>query len=257
MATATKEKTPATTAATAKVVSPAEWLAARKELLKKEKEFTRLRDELSGERRKMPWVKLDKEYKFEGTNGVVTLADLFDGRNQLVIYHFMLGPGWEQGCPSCSFLADSFDPAAVHMAQRDTTLAVVSRATLPEIEKFKKRMGWRFPWVSSFGTDFNYDFHVSFTKEEMASGKGYYNFTNGSIPSEELPGLSVFFRRGGDVFHTYSTYARGLDILLPTYNFLDMTPKGRDEDGLPHSMAWVRHHDRYSDGKMVGIKSLA
>ncbi|HET6179872.1 MAG TPA: DUF899 domain-containing protein [Candidatus Sulfotelmatobacter sp.] len=250
MTTATSEKT------TAKVVSQAEWLAARKELLKKEKEFTRLRDELSRQRRQMPWEKVEKKYVFEGTNGVETLADLFDGRNQLVIYHFMFGPGWKEGCPSCSYLADGFDSAALHMAQRDTTLAVVSRATLPEIEGFKKRMGWRFKWVSSFGTDFNCDYHVSFSKEELATGKPYYNYANAEFPSEEAPGASVFFRKGGEIFHTYSAYARGLDILLPTYNFLDLTPKGRDEDALPHPMAWVRHHDRYSDGKMVDIKKL-
>ena len=237
-------------------MSQAEWLAARKELLKKEKEFTRLRDELSAKRREMPWEKVEKQYVFEGPNGTETLLDLFDGRSQLIIYHFMFGPGWEQGCPSCSFLADSFDGAAVHMAQRDTTLAVISRATLPEIEGFKKRMGWRFKWVSSFGTDFNYDFHVSFSKEEMASGKAYYNFTDGAIPSEELPGASVFSKKSGEIFHTYSTYARGLDILLPAYNFLDMTAKGRDEDALPYPMAWVRHHDRYSDGKILDVKNL-
>jgi len=250
MTAATSEKV------TAKVVSQAEWLAARKDLLKKEKEFTRLRDELSQERRRMPWERVEKKYAFEGPNGVETLSDLFDGRNQLVIYHFMFGPGWKEGCPSCSYLADGFDSAALHMAQRDTMLAVVSRATLPEIEGFKKRMGWRFKWVSSFGTDFNYDYHVSFSKEELATGKPYYNYANAEFPSEEAPGASVFFRKGGEIFHTYSAYARGLDILLPTYNFLDLTPKGRDEDALPHPMAWVRHHDRYSDGKMVDIKSL-
>lgn len=241
---------------THKVVAPAEWVAARKELLKKEKEFTRLRDELSRQRRELPWEKVEKKYVFEGQDGAETLADLFDGRSQLVVYHFMFGPGWKEGCPSCSFLADSFDGPIPHLAQRDTTFAVVSRATLPEIEGFKKRMGWHFKWVSSFGTDFNYDFHVSFSKEEMASGKAHYNFENKGFPSEEGPGLSVFSKRGDDIFHTYSTYARGLDILLPTYNLLDMTPKGRDEDALPHPMAWIRHHDRYSDGKMVDLKKL-
>jgi predicted dithiol-disulfide oxidoreductase (DUF899 family) len=248
VATATTEKS------TAKVVGPAEWLAARKQLLAKEKEFTRLRDELSRQRREMPWEKIEKKYVFEGTNGKETLADLFDGRSQLIVYHFMFGPGWKEGCPSCSFLADTFDGPAIHLAQRDTTLAVVSRATLPEIEVFKKRMGWRFKWVSSFGSDFNYDYHVSFTKEEMTSGKMNYNFTTTKFPSEEGPGASVFYKRDGEIFHTYSSYARGLDILLTTYNFLDMTPKGRNEETLPHPMAWVRHHDRYSDGKMVDIK---
>jgi len=249
MSTATIEKPKA------RVVTPAEWLAARKELLKKEKEFTRLRDELSRQRREMPWEKVEKNYVFEGANGTETLADLFDGRSQLVIYHFMFGPGWKEGCPSCSFLADSFDGAAIHMAQRDTTLVVVSRATLPEIQTFKKRMGWKFEWVSSFGTDFNYDYQV--TAKNADKGQTYYNYAMTNFPSEERPGLSVFCRNvAGEVFHTYSTYARGLDILLPTYNILDMTAKGRDEDELPWPMAWVRHHDRYSDGKMVDLKKL-
>src|ERR1700722_2743514 len=241
---------------TPKVVSQAEWRAARTEFLKKEKEFTRLRDELSRKRRELPWEKVEKPYVFDGPSGKATLADLFDGRSQLIIYHFMLGPGWKEGCPSCSFLADGFDSAALHMAQRDTTLAVVSRATLPEIEGFKKRMGWRFPWVSSYGTDFNRDYHVSFTKEEVASGEQYYIYAIGKFPSEEGPGASVFYKRGGEIFHTYSAYARGLDILLTTYSLLDLTPKGRDEDGLSFSMSWVRHHDRYDDGKLVGLEKL-
>jgi predicted dithiol-disulfide oxidoreductase (DUF899 family) len=242
--------------ATHKVVSPEEWLAARKEFLKKEREFTRLRDELSRERRELPWEKVEKKYVFQGRDGTETLADLFDGRSQLLVYHFMFGPGWKEGCPSCSFLADSFDAAALHMAQRDTSFAVISRATLPEIEAFHKRMGWKFKWVSSNGTDFNYDFHVSFSKEERESGKTYYNYASTDFPSEEGPGLSAFSQRGDEIFHTYSTYARGLDILLPTYNFLDMTAKGRDEDGLPYPMAWIRHHDRYSDGKIVDLQKL-
>jgi len=254
--TATANENPKGVTPSARVVPPAEWLAARKELLIKEKEFTRLRDELSRQRREMPWQRVEKPYEFEGPAGKETLATLFDGRNQLIVYHFMLGPGWKEGCPSCSFLADGFDAAALHMAQRDTTLIAVSRATLPEIEAFKKRMGWRFKWVSSFGSDFNYDYHVSFSKEEIASGKQYYNFGSTSYPSEELPGASVFCKKDGNVFHTYSTYARGLDILLPVYNFLDLTPKGRDEDALPHPMAWIRHHDRYSDGKMFDIEKL-
>ena len=249
MTTATIEST--------KVVSPAEWLAARKQLLAKEKEFTRLRDELSRERREMPWEKVEKEYVFDGPKGKETLADLFAGRSQLIVYHFMLGPEWKEGCPSCSFLADSFDAATVHLAQRDTSFAVVSRATLPEIQAFQKRMGWKFPWVSSNGSDFNRDFQVSVSKEEAASGKAIYNYAPSNFPSEERPGLSVFFRRDGEVFHTYSSYARGLDILLPTYNFLDLTPKGRDEEGLPWPMAWVRHHDRYGDPRAVDAKTLA
>ncbi len=240
MATVTSER-PA-----AKVVTPADWLAARKQLLEKEKEFTRLRDELSRKRREMPWEKVDKKYVFEGPEGKESLADLFDGRSQLVIYHFMFGPGWKEGCPSCSFVADTFDGVGAHLAERDTTLSVVSRATLAEIEGFKKRMGWRFKWVSSFESDFNFDYQVSGTKEEQGTGKVYYNYDLTEFPSEERPGLSVFYKNeDGQVFHTYSTYARGLDILLTAYNFLDMTAKGRDEDALSYPMAWVRHHDRY------------
>jgi predicted dithiol-disulfide oxidoreductase (DUF899 family) len=249
MTTATIENT--------KVVSPAEWLAARKKLLAKEKEFTRLRDALSRQRREMPWEKVEKKYVFDGPEGKETLADLFAGRSQLIIYHFMLGPEWKEGCPSCSFLADSFDATTVHLAQRDTSFAVISRSTLPEIQAFQKRMGWKFPWLSSNGSDFNHDFQVSVAKEEAASGKAIYNYEPSNFPSEERPGLSVFFRRDGEVFHTYSSYARGLDILLPTYNFLDLTPKGRDEEGLPWPMAWVRHHDRYGDPRAVDAKTLA
>jgi predicted dithiol-disulfide oxidoreductase (DUF899 family) len=253
MTTATMEKKTA-----ANVVSPEDWLAARKELLAKEKEFTRLRDELSRQRREMPWERVDKEYVFQGVSGKETLADLFDGRSQLIVYHFMFGPGWKEGCPSCSFLADTFDGAVIHLAQRDTTFVAISRATLPEIDAFKKRMGWKFKWVSSNGTDFNYDYKVSFTKEQASGGKPLYNFGTIAAYGEEVPGASVFSKKDGEVFHTYSTYARGLDILLPTYNFLDMTAKGRDEENMkPHAMAWVRHHDRYSDGKMVEIGKLA
>ena len=253
MTTATIEKKPAV-----KVVSPSEWLAARKELLAKEKEFTRLRDELSRQRRQMPWEKIEKQYVFQGANGKETLADLFDGRSQLIVYHFMFGPGWKEGCPSCSYLADSFDGAVIHLAQRDTTFKAISRATLPEIDVFKKRMGWKFQWLSSDGSDFNHDYQVSNANGEKAGSPVYYNYTMTEFPSDERPGLSVFFKKDGEVFHTYSTYARGLDILLPTYNFLDMTAKGRDEEGMkPHAMAWVRHHDRYSDGKMVDIGKLA
>ncbi|MGA2736597.1 MAG: thioredoxin family protein [Bryobacteraceae bacterium] len=235
-----------------KIVSQAEWLAARKDHLAKEKEFTRLRDELSRQRRELPWEKVEKAYVFDGPNGKETLAGLFETRSQLIVYHFMLGPGWKEGCQSCSFLADHFDGAAVHLANRDVTLAVVSRAPLAQIETFKLRMGWRFKWVSSFGSDFNYDYHVSFTKDEIATGQVNYNYSMSRFPSEEAPGASVFHKDGNrDIFHTYSTYGRGLDILLGTYNFLDIAPKGRDEDGLAFSMSWVRHHDRYADGYFV------
>ncbi|HYL45384.1 MAG TPA: thioredoxin family protein [Candidatus Limnocylindrales bacterium] len=238
-----------------KVVPQAEWLAARKELLKKEKEFTRLRDELSRQRLELPWEKVEKHYVFEGPNGKETLADLFGDRSQLIIYHFMFGPGWEQGCPSCSFVADHFDGSVVHLAARDVRLAAVSRAPLAQIETFKKRMGWGFKWVSSFGSDFNRDFHVSFSKEEMDKGEVYYNYGPQKFPSEEGPGASAFYKdAAGNIFHTYSTFGRGLDILLGTYNWLDMAPKGRDEDGLAYSMAWVRHHDRYDDAYRVDAK---
>jgi len=234
------------------IVSPTEWLAARRELLAKEKQFTRQRDALSAERRKLPWVKAEKEYAFDAPDGKRTLAELFGTKSQLIVYHFMFGPGWEEGCPSCSFLADHFDGALVHLAHRDVSFVVISRAPLPQIESFKQRMGWRFPWVSSFGTSFNYDYHVSFTKEEKESGQAYYNFDNRGFPSDEGPGASIFYKdENGTIFHTYSAYARGLDILVGTYNFLDLVPKGRDEEGLAFTMSWVRHHDKYTDVSMI------
>ena len=234
------------------VVSQAEWLAAREEFLKKEKEFTHMRDELSRQRRELPWEKVEKQYVFDGSNGKETLTSLFDGRSQLMVYHFMFGPGWKEGCPSCSYLAEHFDGPAIHLANRDVTLAVISHAPIAEIAVFKKRMGWRFHWVSSFGSDFNYDYHVSFTPEERASGQVTYNYELTKFPSEEGPGLSVFFKdESGDIFHTYSSYARGLDIFVGAYNFLDHAPKGRDEQGLVHTMAWVRHHDKYGEGYFV------
>jgi predicted dithiol-disulfide oxidoreductase (DUF899 family) len=229
-----------------RIVTRDEWLTARKELLITEKAFTRERDALSAARRRLPMVKVDKQYVFDAPGGQQTLADLFGGRSQLIVYHFMMGPGWSEGCPSCSLLSDHIDASVVHLAQRDVTLVAVSRAALPQIESFKRRMGWRFTWVSSHGNDFNRDYHVSFTREEMASGKVYYNYAMSEFPSEEAPGLSVFFKdAAGDVFHTYSTYARGGDIFIGAYNYLDLVPKGRDEGGLAFTMAWVRHHDRY------------
>jgi predicted dithiol-disulfide oxidoreductase (DUF899 family) len=228
-----------------RIVSRDEWLAARKQHLSKEKELTRLRDDLSAERRELPWVRVDKPYAFEGSKGKETLADLFDGRSQLVIYHFMFGPEWEQGCPSCSWAADNIDGNVVHLNARDVTVAMVSRAPLALIEAFKRRMGWRFKWVSSYGTDFNYDYHVSFAKEEMAKGNVHYNFGPNGFPSDEAPGVSVFYKNGeGEIFHTYSSYARGAESLLGGYYFLDIVPKGRDEE-KPWTMSWVRHHDRY------------
>jgi predicted dithiol-disulfide oxidoreductase (DUF899 family) len=238
------------------VVSQEQWTEARKVLLAKEKAFTRQRDELSRQRRELPWTKVEKNYVFDGPHGKETLSDLFAGRGQLMIYHFMLGPGWTEGCKSCSFLADHIDAALVHLRHRDVTLLLVSRAPLAEIEAFKKRMGWNFKWVSSYGNDFNFDFNVSFTKEEMAQGEAYYNYGVSRIPVDELPGLSVFYNNGGDLYHTYSTYSRGLDMLVGAYNYLDMAPKGRGEEGLAFSMAWVRHHDRYDESEVIDPKQL-
>jgi predicted dithiol-disulfide oxidoreductase (DUF899 family) len=227
------------------IVSETEWLVARKDLLAREKEFTRQRDALSAARRQLPMVKIDKEYVFDGPDGKKTLADLFDGRSQLIVYHFMFGPGWEEGCKSCSYLADHFDGADWHLPHRDVAFVVISRAPLSEFEPYKRRMGWRFKWVSSHSNDFNFDYHVSFTKDDEAKGEVYYNFGMGEFMSDELPGLSVFYKDAkGDIFHSYSTYARGLDILVGTYNFLDLVPKGRGEN--PDStMDWVRRHDQY------------
>jgi predicted dithiol-disulfide oxidoreductase (DUF899 family) len=235
-----------------KIVSREEWLAARKALLAKEKELTRRRDELAKERRALPWVKVEKNYIFDSPSGKKTLADLFEGRSQLIIYHFMFGPEWNEGCPSCSFLMDHTDGTLAHLAQRDVSFAAVSRTPIGKIEAFKKRLGWRFPWVSSHGTDFNFDYQASFTKEEMAKGKVYYNFDLVEFPSAEAPGISVFYKdRSGNIYHTYSAYARGTENAVTTYNYLDLVPKGRDEDSLPFTMAWVRHHDRYTDGHLA------
>ena len=231
-----------------RIVSSEEWVLARKELLAKEKELTRMRDELSRQRRELPWEKVEKRYVFEGQDGRESLADLFGGRGQLAVYHFMLGPEWPEGCPSCSMAADHFDRSVVHLAQRDVTFVAVSRAPLARIEEFRKRMGWSFKWVSSHENDFNQDYRVSFTPDEMAAGKVHYNYGLQQFPSEEAPGVSVFAKDGnGEVFHTYSAYARGLEDLLGVYTLLDFTPKGRDEAALPHPMAWVRHHDRYEE----------
>ena len=236
----------------ARVVSPEEWLEARKEYLKKEKEFTHLRDELNRQRRELPWEQVEKHYVFEGPNGKLSLGDLFGGKSQLIIYHFMFGPDWKEGCPSCSLFADGFDGSLPHLRARDVTLMAVSRAPMEKIAEFKNRMGWKFPWVSSNGSDFNRDFHVAFTKEEVATGKTEYNYAVNPFPSEEAPGASIFYKDAeGHIYHTYSGFARGLDICMNTYNFLDLTPKGRDEEELAFSMSWVRHHDRYEDGVLA------
>jgi predicted dithiol-disulfide oxidoreductase (DUF899 family) len=228
-----------------KVVSQKEWLSARKRLLVKEKKLSKGRDQLNRERRALPWVKVEKEYVFDSPDGKLTLAELFGGKRQLIVYHFMFGPGWKEGCPHCSFWADHYDSVNHHIGQRDTSLVVVSRAPLKEIQAFKKRMGWRFTWVSSNQTDFNFDFHVSFMPQEIRSGRLFYNYTNVKMDIDEREGVSAFYRdKQGAIYHTYSSYARGIDLLNTTYNFLDLTAKGRDENP-EHSQDWVRYHDRY------------
>ena len=229
-----------------KLVSHEEWIRARLELLAAEKAFTRQRDALTRRRMAMPWKRVEKTYVFDAPEGKRTLAELFEGRSQLLVQHFMFAPGWEQGCKSCSFMADHTDGANVHLAQRDVTMMAVSRATLPEIERFRRRMGWQFKWVSSHGSDFNRDFGVTFTPEEVAKGKVDYNYGRWPYAHEELPGISVFYRNdAGEVFHTYSTYGRGVEVMMGAYNLLDLTPRGRDEDRQKYTMEWVRHHDRY------------
>jgi predicted dithiol-disulfide oxidoreductase (DUF899 family) len=235
-----------------RIVSRDEWLTARKQLLAKEKQLTHQRDAINAERRQLPWVKVEKNYVFDGPEGKQTLADLFGGRSQLIVYHFMFGPDWEEGCPSCSFNMDHTDGALVHLAQRDVSFVAISRAPLAKIDAFKRRMGWRFNWVSSYESDFNYDYHVSFTKDEMTSGKVFYNFEMNEFPSEEAPGISIFYQdTKGDLFHTYSGFARGTETTIGAYNYLDFLPKGRDEDELAFSMSWVRHHDRYEEGYLA------
>jgi len=228
------------------IVSPAEWLAARKKLLAKEKEYTHLRDALAAERQALPWVRIEENYLFDAPGGKKSLSELFDGRSQLAVYHFMFGPEAAQGCSSCSMVGDGIDGVLPHLQQRDVSFTAVSRAPLAKIEAFQHRMGWRFPWVSSNGTTFNQDFRVSFSREELASGK-IYNYGTMGFGQEEAPGFSVFAKdTSGNVYHTYSTYARGLEELLGVYFFLDRVPAGRNEASMtPHAMAWVRHHDRY------------
>ena len=228
------------------VATPERWLEQRRTLLAREKALTRLRDELAAERRALPWVRVDKPYTFDTPQGRRSLAELFDGRRQLVVQHFMFAPGWEAGCKSCSFMADHVDGATLHLAQRDVGFVAVSRAPLAEIERFRQRMGWQFRWVSSHGTAFNHDFDVSFTPEQRARGEVFYNYGWQAFPLEEAPGISAFVRdEAGQVFHTYSTYGRGVELMMGTYDFLDITARGRDEAGLDYTMAWVRHHDRY------------
>ena len=228
------------------VVTPKEWGEARKHLLAKEKEFTRLRDQLSQARRDLPWVRVTKQYVFDGPGGKQTLGQLFNGHSQLVVYHFMFAPDWEDGCRGCSFWADNFSGIVPHLNQRDVTFVAISRAPLAKLQAFAKRLGWNFKWLSSAGNDFNYDYNVSFTPESLAGGSAIYNYAANKMNMTELPGISVFFKDAdGNVFHTYSCYARGLDMLNTAYHYLDLVPKGREEAGLPHAMAWVRPRDEY------------
>jgi predicted dithiol-disulfide oxidoreductase (DUF899 family) len=230
------------------VVSHEAWLEARKQFLAREKEFNRLRDQLSADRRALPWELVEKNYVFEGPSGRETLADLFAGRSQLVVYHFMLGPDWIEGCKSCSFWADNMNGIDIHLAHRDVTIMLISSAPLAEINAYKQRMGWGLKWVSSAGCDFNRDYHVTFTPEELEKGAVLYNYAWSKTSGTERPGISVFYKAAdGTVYHTYSTYARGLDMMNGAYQYLDLVPKGRDEAGLSHSMEWVRWHDKYED----------
>jgi predicted dithiol-disulfide oxidoreductase (DUF899 family) len=228
------------------VTSRTQWLAARKNLLQKEKQYTHLRDELAQLRQQLPWVKVEKPYSFETPCGTHPLSDLFGDKSQLLVYHFMFGPDWEAGCPSCSMIGDALNGIAPHIAQRDVSLMLVSRAPLEKLQAFKARMGWNnLFWASSEKTDFNQDFSVSFDEAQMKPGAKPYNFGTIDFPKDEAPGLSAFARQGDDVYHTYSTYGRGLEELLGVYSLLDMAPNGRDEAGLPWPMAWVKHHDMY------------
>jgi predicted dithiol-disulfide oxidoreductase (DUF899 family) len=237
------------------VVTGERWLAERQQLLAREKELTRLHDQVAAERRALPWLRMDKDYSFDTPTGRRTLPELFEGRRQLLVQHFMLAPGWEEGCKSCSFMADHNDGMTAHLAQRDTTFLAVSRAPLAEIERFRQRMGWKFRWISSNGSDFNHDFGVSFTSKQRATGKVRYNYQDQPFPHEEAPGISVFFMDDvGDVFHTYSRYGRGVEVMMGTYDMLDLTPLGRDEEP-GEGMGWLRHHDRYEAAPTAGAGS--
>jgi predicted dithiol-disulfide oxidoreductase (DUF899 family) len=232
------------------VVSDARWQQERVKLLAREKELTRLHDQIAQERRALPWRRIGKPYVFDTPQGRRSLAELFEGRRQLLVQHFMFGPGWEQGCPSCSYMADHADGMTIHLAHRDIRFLAVSRAPLAQILRFRERMGWKFDWVSSHGSDFNYDFGVSFTPEALATGEVDYNYRKGYFPAEEAPGLSVFYKDdAGEVFHTYSTFGRGVEVMLGAYAMMDLTPQGRAERDVFYKMEWVRHHDRYETGQ--------
>lgn len=230
------------------IVTREEWLKARKELLANEKEFDRQRDALSAARRELPMVKIDKDYRFQGPNGEQTFGELFDGRRQLIVYHFMFGPDWEEGCKSCSFWADNFNGITVHLKHRDINMVAISRAPLEKLQAYKKRMGWDFQWYSSLDSDFNFDFNASFTPEQLQKGEMEYNYQTTNFPVSESHAISVFYKNDNDeIFHTYSTYSRGLDMLNGAYHYMDLTPIGRNEDGLSSSMAWLRRRDQYED----------
>ncbi|MCG2594443.1 thioredoxin family protein [Ramlibacter sp. XY19] len=233
-----------------RIASDSLWTEERRKLLAREKELTRLRDQVASERRALPWRRVEKDYVFATQAGPRTLAEVFEGKRQLLVQHFMFGPGWEQGCPSCSYMADHMDGMNVHLAHRDIRFVAVSRAPLADIQRFRERMGWQFDWVSSNGSDFNFDFRVSFTPEELAGGEVDYNYRKGYFPAEEAPGISVFARDdAGAVFHTYSTFGRGVEAMMGAYTLMDLTPQGRNERDTFYKMEWVRHHDRYEAGQ--------
>ncbi len=228
------------------IVNQEQWLAQRLDLLAREKDLMRLQDKLASDRRALPWVRVDKQYVFDTPQGKRSLADLFEGRRQLIVQHFMFAPGEERGCAHCSYMADHTDGALPHLAARDVSMVAVSRAPLASLERMRKQMGWQFKWVSSGESDFNYDFHVSFAAEDVAGGEVYYNYSGQAFPFEDAPGVSVFYKDdAGTIYHTYSTFGRGVEMMMHTYRFLDITPLGRNEDGLPYTMAWVKYHDRY------------
>jgi predicted dithiol-disulfide oxidoreductase (DUF899 family) len=238
-----------------KIVSHSDWLAARTEFLAKEKQLTRLRDEIARQRQQLPWEKVEKNYVFDGPNGKVSLADLFADKSQLIVYHFMFAPDWAEGCRGCSFISDHVEGSLPHLAARDVSYVAVSRAPLAKLEEFKKRMGWNFAWVSSNSTDFNYDYNVSFTKDRVDNGTTGYNFGTQRFPEVEGPGASCFIKdEAGNIYHTYSSFGRGLDSMINAYNWLDIVPKGRDESNMMPPMAWVRHHDKYPQSNQPAAK---
>ena len=241
------------------VVSHEEWIEARRRHLAREKELTRLRDRLAEERRALPWEKVAKPYVFDGPRGEESLADLFEGRHQLVVYHFMFEPGWDEGCKSCSFWIDNLDGVAVHLKHRDVSFVAISRAPYERLAAYRQRMGWQVKWLSSSRSDFNRDYHVSFTPEEQQSGQAYYNYTTGPVPgSSERPGISVFYRDAdGAIYHTYSSYGRGIEIVNAAYQVLDLVPKGRDEQGLAYPMEWLQRHDAYEPAPVVIASGLS